>query len=160
MDAPLNNYTQTNTSGRGRCHDRTPWTVSNSILCNQGSDRPKWFMILRIRTNSNRAYTLSSGFSKCQPIDIDEESQNPSISRGSVNTVNTNLWFLLHDKAQVRCQRYTKKNKKKIMLHCIVIGACAVQFLYYVPLYRNTQHYATLNCRIKTRLCAGGTSKL
>ena len=32
------------------------------------------------------------------------------------------------------------------MLRCIVIGACAVQFLHYVPLYRNTQYYATLNC--------------
>ena len=30
----------------------------------------------------------------------------------------------------VRCQRCTKKNKKKIMLRCIVIGACAVHFLY------------------------------
>ena len=52
----------------------------------------------------------------------------------------------------VRCQRCTKKkkrNKKKIMLRCIVIGACAVQFLHYVPLYRNTQLYATLNCSIK-----------
>ena len=39
----------------------------------------------------------------------------------------------------------------------IVIGACAVQFLHYVPLYRNAKHYATLNCSIKTRLCAGGT---
>ena len=35
------------------------------------------------------------------------------------------------------------------MLRCIVKGACAVQFLHYVPLYRNTQHYATLNCSIK-----------
>ena len=34
---------------------------------------------------------------------------------------------------------------------CIVIGARAVQFLHYVPLYRNTQHYTTLNCSIKTR---------
>ena len=60
----------------------------------------------------------------------------------------------------VRCQRCTKKkkNKEKIMLSCIIIGACAVQFLHCVPLYRNTQHYATLNCSIKTRLCAGGTS--
>ena len=56
----------------------------------------------------------------------------------------------------VRCQLYTKKNKK-IMLRCIVIGACAVKFLHYVPPYRNKQHYATLNCSIKTRLCAGGT---
>ena len=46
------------------------------------------------------------------------------------------------------------------MLHCIVIGACAVQFSHYVPLYRNTQHYTTLNCSIKTRLCAGGTERL
>ena len=36
------------------------------------------------------------------------------------------------------------------MLRCIVIGACAVKFLHYVPLYRNIQHYATLNCSIKT----------
>ena len=59
----------------------------------------------------------------------------------------------------VRCQRCTKKkkNEKKIMLCCIVIGACAVQFLHYVTLYRNIQHYATLNCSIKSRLCAGGT---
>ena len=56
----------------------------------------------------------------------------------------------------VRCQRCTTK-KKKITLRCIVIGACAVQFLHYVPLYRNTQHYATLYCSIKTRLCSGGT---
>ena len=46
---------------------------------------------------------------------------------------------------------------KKIMLRCIVIGAYAVQFLLYVHLYRNTQHYATLKCSIKTRLCAGDT---
>ena len=32
----------------------------------------------------------------------------------------------------------------------IVIGTCAVQFLHYAPLFRNTQHYATLNYRIKT----------
>ena len=52
----------------------------------------------------------------------------------------------------VRCQRCTKKKtKKKIMLRCIVIDACAVQFLHYVPLYRNTQHCATINCSIKTR---------
>ena len=36
----------------------------------------------------------------------------------------------------------------------IVIDACAVQFLHYAPLYRNTQHYITLNCRIKMRKCA------
>ena len=30
-------------------------------------------------------------------------------------------------------------------------------FLHYVPLYRNTQHYATLNCSVKMRLCARGT---
>ena len=36
------------------------------------------------------------------------------------------------------------------MLRCIVIGAFAGQFLYYVPLYRHTQHYATINCSIKT----------
>ena len=57
----------------------------------------------------------------------------------------------------VRCQRCTKKNKKKITLRCFVISACAVPFLHYVPLYRNTQYSATLNCSIKTRLCAGGT---
>ena len=50
-----------------------------------------------------------------------------------------------------------KNKKKKITLHCIVIGACALQFILYVSLYRNTQQYATLNCSIKTRLCAGGT---
>ena len=44
-----------------------------------------------------------------------------------------------------------------IILRYIVIGACAIQFLHYAPLYRNTQHYATLNCRIKTRKCAGVT---
>ena len=43
------------------------------------------------------------------------------------------------------------------MLCCIVIGACAVQLLHYAVLYRNIQHYATLNCRIKTRKCAGVT---
>ena len=61
-----------------------------------------------------------------------------------------------HAHAQFKCTNanaipcYTNK---KIMLRCIVIGACAVQFLHYVPLYRNTQYYATLNCSIKTRLC-------
>ena len=61
----------------------------------------------------------------------------------------------------VRCQRCTKKkkNNKKITLRCIVIGACAVQFLHYVPLYRNTQHYATLNCSVKTSLRTRGTYK-
>ena len=59
----------------------------------------------------------------------------------------------------VRSQRCTKKKKntKKILLRCIVIGACAVQFLHYVPLYHNTQHYTNLNCSLKTRSCAGGT---
>ena len=33
-----------------------------------------------------------------------------------------------------------------ITLRCMVIGACAVQFLHYIPVYRNTQDYATLNC--------------
>ena len=46
----------------------------------------------------------------------------------------------------VRCQRCTNK---KITLRCIVIGACAVQFLLYIPQYRNTQHYATLKCSVK-----------
>ena len=46
----------------------------------------------------------------------------------------------------VRCQRCTKK---KITLRYTVIGTCAVQFLHYLPLYRNTQHYATLNCSVK-----------
>ena len=47
----------------------------------------------------------------------------------------------------VRCQRCTKKkkNKKNITLRCMVIGTFAVQFLHYIPLYRNTQQYATLN---------------
>ena len=49
----------------------------------------------------------------------------------------------------VRCERCTKNKKKKITLRCIVIGTCAVQFLHYIPLYRNTQHYATLNCSAK-----------
>ena len=59
----------------------------------------------------------------------------------------------------VRCQRCMKqkKNKKKIMLRCMVIGACAVQFLHYIRLYSNTKHYATLNCSVKTSLRAGGT---
>ena len=35
------------------------------------------------------------------------------------------------------------------MLSCMVIGACAFRFLHYIPLYRNTQHYATLNCSVK-----------
>ena len=48
-----------------------------------------------------------------------------------------------------RCMKKKKKNKKKITLHCMVIGTCAVQFLRYIPLYRNTQHYATLNCSVK-----------
>ena len=46
----------------------------------------------------------------------------------------------------VRCQRCTKK---KITLRCMVIGTYAVQFLRYIPLYRNTKHYATLNCSVK-----------
>ena len=45
----------------------------------------------------------------------------------------------------VRCQR------------CMVIGACAVRFLHYIPLYRNTQHYASLNSSVKMSLRAGGT---
>ena len=47
----------------------------------------------------------------------------------------------------VWCQRCTKKkkNKNKITLRCIVIGTCAVQFLHYIPLYRNTQHYASVS---------------
>ena len=45
------------------------------------------------------------------------------------------------------------------MLRCIVIGTCALQFLHYVLLYRNTQHYVTLNCSVKPSLRAGGTSK-
>ena len=57
----------------------------------------------------------------------------------------------------VRCQCCTKKkkkkkkkkNKKKITLRCMVIGACAVQFLHYIPLYRNTKHHAILNCSAK-----------
>ena len=59
----------------------------------------------------------------------------------------------------VRCQRFTKKkkNKKNIMLRCMAIGACAVQFLHYIRLYRKTQHYATLNCRVNMSLRAGGT---
>ena len=58
----------------------------------------------------------------------------------------------------VRCQRCTKKKKnKKITLRCIVIGARAVQFLHYIPLYRNTQHYATLNYGVKSSLRALGT---
>ena len=39
----------------------------------------------------------------------------------------------------------------------MAIRACTVQFLHYIPLYRNTQHYATLNCSVKTCLRAGGT---
>ena len=39
----------------------------------------------------------------------------------------------------------------------MVIGTCAVQFLHYIPLYRNTQHHATLNRSVKTSLRAGGT---
>ena len=59
----------------------------------------------------------------------------------------------------VRCQRCTKKKKKKIMLRCMVIGTCAVQFLHYIDLYRNTQHYATLNCSVNAGSRAGGTYK-
>ena len=55
------------------------------------------------------------------------------------------------------CTKKKNKKKKKVMLRCIVIGTCAVKFLHYVSLYRNTQHYTTLNCSIKTRLCTGGT---
>ena len=57
----------------------------------------------------------------------------------------------MYKASSVRCQRCTKKkkNKKKIMLRCIIITACAIQFLHYIPLYRNIQHYATLNCSVK-----------
>ena len=35
----------------------------------------------------------------------------------------------------VRCKRCTKKkNKKKIVLRCMAIGTCAVQFLHFIPL--------------------------
>ena len=52
----------------------------------------------------------------------------------------------------VRCQRCAKKkkNKKKITLRCIVIGACAVQFSRDIPLYCKIKHYASLNCSVKT----------
>ena len=40
------------------------------------------------------------------------------------------------------------------MLRCMAIGACAVLFLHYIPLYRNTKHYATLKCNVKTSLRA------
>ena len=40
---------------------------------------------------------------------------------------------------------------------CMVIGARAVQFLHYIPLYRNTQHYATLNCSVKTSIASATT---
>ena len=56
----------------------------------------------------------------------------------------------------VGSQRCTKK---KITLRCMVIGTCAVQFLHEIPLYRNTQHYATLNCSVKASLRVGGTQK-
>ena len=36
----------------------------------------------------------------------------------------------------------------------MVVGTCAVQFLHYIPLYRNTQHYATLYCSEKASLRA------
>ena len=50
----------------------------------------------------------------------------------------------------VRCQRCTKKKKNKKITHrCMVTGTCAVKCLHYIPLYRNTQHYATLNCSVK-----------
>ena len=38
----------------------------------------------------------------------------------------------------------------------MVIGACAVKFLHYIPLFRNTPHHATLNCSVETSLRAGG----
>ena len=38
------------------------------------------------------------------------------------------------------CEEEEEEEEKKIMLRCIVIGACAVQFLHNVALYRNTQH--------------------
>ena len=44
-----------------------------------------------------------------------------------------------------------------ITLRCMDVGTCAVQFLHYSPLYRNTQHYATLNWSVKPSLRAGGT---
>ena len=39
----------------------------------------------------------------------------------------------------------------------MVIGTCAVQFLHYIPVYRNTKHYVTLNCSVGTSLRTGGT---
>ena len=42
-----------------------------------------------------------------------------------------------------------------INLCYVVIDASTVRFLHYTPLYGNTQYYATLNCRIETRKCAG-----
>ena len=50
-----------------------------------------------------------------------------------------------------------EEDKMKITLCGMVIGTCAVQFLHYIPLYRNTQNYSTLNCSVKTSLRAGGT---
>ena len=41
-----------------------------------------------------------------------------------------------------------------------VVGACTVEFLHYVLLYRNTKHYATLNCSLKTLLSGGCTEKM
>ena len=62
----------------------------------------------------------------------------------------------------VGCYRCTKKkkNKKKIVLRCMAIGACAVQFLHFISLSRNTQHCATLNSSEKTSLRAGGTENI
>ena len=70
-----------------------------------------------------------------------------SRSRVVVACFNRACAVQMHKALSVRCQGCAKN--KNIMLRCIVIGACAVQFLHYVPLYRNTQHYATLYCSIK-----------
>ena len=52
-----------------------------------------------------------------------------------------------------------EEEKEKILLRCIVIVACAVQFLHYVPLYRNTQHYATFDCSVKRIYAPEGHKK-
>ena len=38
----------------------------------------------------------------------------------------------------------------------MAIGIWAVQFLNYIPLYRNTQHCAAFNCGEKTSQVSGG----
>ena len=60
----------------------------------------------------------------------------------------------------VRCQQCTKKNKKKIVLRCMAIGACAVKFLHFIPLYSAIYYIALLFTVAKKRVCAPVAHKI